>query len=172
MMSQEKDLRTMASDYAIANCNKGFNCTEAIYDALLRCGALKVPQETIALSFGFGGGIGLTGHTCGALCAVVLACGAAYGRPDPWRIPEDERIMEIRDYYRRYNKIVHDFIAENKSASCKELCAPFGDFQSRERRVYCMKLIGRSAAMAVDFLSMSQDEAFDLPFGENLAGAR
>jgi C_GCAxxG_C_C family probable redox protein len=168
-MSEERDLRTLASDYAIENYKNGLNCAECVYEALLRCGALKAPKETIAMTTGFGGGIGATGHTCGALSAAVMACGAVYGRPDPWSVPKEHRGSELRaKYYRRYNKMVNDFIEANTSATCKEICAPYSDWHSRERRINCLKLIGRTAAMAVDFLNMSQEEAFSLPYGKRV----
>lgn len=120
---------------------------------------------------GFGGGVGLTGHTCGALSGAVLSNGMVYGRKDPRTTPQEERGTEAAGkYYRRYNHIVHDFIKDNGSALCKEICQPFGDFHEKGRRVNFMKLIGRAAAEAYDYLQMDNETAFALPYGENMGG--
>lgn len=168
---EEKDIRTMAVDYAIENFRNGLNCCEAVYEALLRSGALKVPKETLAMAVGFGGGIGMSGYTCGALSGAVMACGAVYGRPDPWGTEAEERMTEIQNkYYRRYNHLAHDFVQANGSALCQEICAVYGDFHGKERRKNCLKVVANATGLAVDYLQMSQEEAFQLPYYKNMAG--
>lgn len=170
-MEENKDMRTKINDLAIENFKNGLNCAECVYDALVRGGALDVDPKTIAMCIGFGGGIGLTGHTCGALSAAVMANGAKYGRPDPWSVDKETRGTEIAEkYYRRYNKLTRDFIDAHHGESCREICAPFGDWHSKERRVNCMKLIGATAALAYDYLQMPQEEAFALPYGPGNMG--
>lgn len=166
---KDLDLRKLVNDLAIENFKKGLNCSECVYDALIRSGALKVPPETRAMAIGFGGGIGLSGNTCGALLAGIMANGAVYGRTDPWLADPEVRGSEISEkYYRRYNNMVHDFEEANGSASCKDICSKYEDWHCKGRRVMCMKLIGAAAAMAYDYLNMSQEEAFNLPYGDNV----
>jgi len=166
----EKDLKTLAADYAIENFRNGLNCSEAVYEALIRSGALKMPKESVAMTIGFGGGIGMSGYTCGALSAAIIACGCLYGRPDPWGIEADERMKEIQDkYYRRYNNLAYDFAQANGSALCNEICSKYGEFHDKERRKNCLKIVGRTAALTVDYLNMSQEEAFKLPYHANIA---
>ena len=170
-MENEKDLKTLVHDYAVENFKSGLNCAESVYDALLRSGALPVPKETIAMCIGFGGGVGLSGSACGALAAAIMANGAVYGRTDPWSVPQDVRGKEnIEKYYRRYNQMVREFIAENGSMTCREICAPFADWHGKERRQNCLRLVAAAASMAYEFLQMTQEEAFALPYGENIAG--
>lgn len=164
---EEKDMRTKISDLAIENYKNGLNCAESVYNALLRGGALKnVDPNTTAMCIGFGGGIGLSGYTCGALSAAVMANGAVYGRSDPFAAPSEERGREIAaKYYRRYNNLTHDFKIANNGVLCKEICAPFkDDWHGKERRLTCMKLIGDAAALAYDYLQIPQEEAFNLPY--------
>lgn len=171
-MENAKDMKTIVSDYAIENFKSGLNCAECVYDALLRSGALKVPKETIAMCIGFGAGVGLTGSTCGALLAAILANGAVYGRSDPWSVDQEIRGKEIvGKYYRRYNKMTQEFIAQNGSMICLEICKPYEDWHCKERRKNCLHLIAKTAVMAYEFLQMTQDEAFVLPYGNNIAGA-
>ena len=170
-MENEKDMGTVVSDYAIENFKNGLNCAESVMDALVRSGALKDSPEIVGLCTGFGGGIGLAGYTCGALSAAVMANSAIYGRPEPWKVDAEVRGSEIAEkYYRRYNRMVQDFIARNGSALCGEICAPYGDFHCKERRIGCLKMIGATAKLAYEYLQMTQDEAFALPYGPNLGG--
>lgn len=170
-MEETKDMRTTVCELAIQNFKSGLNCAECVYDALVRGGALKVDPKTIAMCIGFGGGIGLSGNTCGALSAAVMANGAKYGRPDPYAVDAEVRGHEIAEkYYRRYNKMTHDFEKANNGVTCRAICAPYGDWHSKERRIACMKLIGATAAMAYDYLQMPQTEAFTLPYAKDNMG--
>lgn len=160
----EEDIRKTVKDMAIENFKSGLNCAESVYDALIRSGALKVAPETRAMAIGFGGGMGLTGNACGALSAAILANGAKYGRPDPWTIDPEERGQQVSGkYYRRYNRLVHDFEKANNGVSCKDICKQFEDWHSRERRVMCMKMVGATAELAYDYLNISQEEALSFP---------
>ncbi len=172
METPATDLRELCGNLAVENFKGGLNCCESVYNALLRSGVLSgVDPKTQAMCIGFGGGIGLSGHTCGALSAIVMACGAVYGRPDPWAVSEDSRMSEIaQKYYRRYNRLTHDFEEQFGSTDCAELCSRFEDFHCVERRKSCLKMIAASAKLAYDYLQMSQEEAFALPYGENLGG--
>lgn len=172
-METEKDIRSLVYDYAIEGYKNGLNCAECVMDALIRSGALKVAPETRAMCVGFGGGIGLSGFTCGALSSAVMANGAVHGRPDPWVVDSEVRGQEISaKYYRRYNKLVRDFAEQNGGVLCRDICPPHGEWHSKERRIACMKLIGNTAVLAYDTMQMSQDEAFVLPYGENIGGLR
>ena len=168
---EEKDIYTLVSDYAIENFKKGLNCAESVTDALIRAGAIPDSPDARAMSIGFGGGIGLAGLTCGALSSAVMANGCVHGRRDPWSVPDESRGSEIAEkYYRRYNNLAHDFISANGSGLCREICEPFGDFHGKERRVNCMKLIGKTAALAYGYIMKGQEEAFALPYKDNLGG--
>ncbi|MGN8895937.1 C-GCAxxG-C-C family protein [Flavonifractor sp. HCP28S3_F3] len=166
------EIRELCGNYAVENFKNGLNCCESVYNALLRAGVLKnVAPETQAMCIGFGGGIGLSGHTCGALSAIIMACGAVYGRPDPWAVPAEERMAEIAGkYYRRYNRVVHEFESKFGSTDCAGISAPYEDWHSVERRKNCLKLIANSAKLAYDILQVPQEEAFQLPYGENMGG--
>jgi C_GCAxxG_C_C family probable redox protein len=152
---------------AVHNFNNGLNCAESVYDALLRSGALKAPKETLAMCTGFGGGVGLTGYICGALSAAVMANSAKYGRFSPHDSDDVKKELSSK-YYRRYNKLVHDFARETGAVNCADLCKEFDDFNSKERKMHCTKLVRKAAALAYDTLCVPQDTAFKLKYGENL----
>ena len=163
-------LRDKIKDLAVENYKNGLNCAECVIDALTRAGALPDSPSLMAAATGFGGGIGLSGYTCGALSAAIMANGAVHGRPDPWSVPEESRALELEKHYRRYNRLLHDFSEANGGVLCREITAPFEDWHSRERRKTCLKLIAAASALAFDYLTKSQEETFDLPYGQNMGG--
>jgi C_GCAxxG_C_C family probable redox protein len=142
----------------------GLNCAESVFDALRRAGVIEASAQSMAMCTGFGGGIGLSGFTCGALSGAVMGLGALHGRRDPWAIPEENRGHELaQKYYRRYNKLVHDFIASFGSVQCREINAKM-EWSSKERRRQCAQIIIDTAAMAYDNIMIAQEEAFRLPY--------
>lgn len=171
-MSVEKNMSKLVSDYAIENFRHGLNCAESVYHALLRAGALEgIDPSTASMVLGFGGGVGLSGCICGALSAAIIANRAKYGRKDPYAVPEEVRGSEITArYYRRYNNLIHDFTEVYGSPLCKEICGKYEDWNSKERKVGCLKMIGGTAALAYRYLQISQEASESMPYQENLAG--
>jgi len=169
-VEEKNEMRELCGQLAAENFRNGLNCSESVYNALLRAGALEgVDPDTQALCIGFGGGIGLSGHTCGALCALVMANGALYGRKDPYQVPEETRMSEIADrYYRRYNDLVWNFKKTFGSTTCEGIGEEFEDWHCKERRKKCMKLIIGAAKMGCDYLMMKNEKAFALPYGKNM----
>lgn len=170
--AKPENMEEYVQGLAIENFKNGLNCCESVFNALQRAGCLEgVAPESVAMCLGFGGGVGLSGCMCGALSAAVMANGAVYGRKDPYAVPDEERAPEIAQrYYMRYNNLIHDFKERYGSALCQEICGKFESFQSKERKVGCLKMIGGTAALAYRYLQMPQEEAEHLPYQENLAG--
>lgn len=172
-MVKIEEKKQLVNDYAIENFKNGLNCAESVYEALIRAGVLDVPKETLAICTGFGGGIGLYGEVCGALSAAIMANSAIYGRKDPWRVDPDQRGKEVAEkYYRRYNNMVREFKKINGCTSCRAIGAPYEDWHSKERRVHCLKLVGTTARLAYKYLQIAQEDAFEMPYGENMAGKK
>lgn len=170
-MTEGIDQRRQVQDYAIENFKNGLNCAECVVDAFMRAGVIERRPEIMALAVGFGGGLGLCGLTCGALSAAIIVNGLVHGRPDPWVVEQETRGAELSEkYYRRYNRLVHDFIDAHGGALCREISSAFEDWHSRERRKHCLKLIGQSALQAYDCLMVSEAESSDWPYGPNMAG--
>lgn len=169
MNNVNDDLSELVSKYAIENFKSGLNCAESVLEALIRAGVLPMDKETVAMCTGFGGGIGLYGATCGALSAAVLANSAVYGRKDPYAVDAAVRGSEIADkYYRRYNALVREFVERNGCTSCEGISAQYDDWEGKERRKYCLKMIGATAELAYKYLTIPQEEAFKLPYGKNM----
>ncbi|NCD09029.1 MAG: C_GCAxxG_C_C family protein [Negativicutes bacterium] len=169
MEKADKDLSELVSDYAIENYKHGLNCSESVYEALVRAGVLNVDKNTVGMCTGFGGGIGLYGATCGALSAAIMANSAVYGRKDPYAVDAAVRGSEIAEkYYRRFNNIVKEFVERNGCTSCEGITSKYEDWEGKERRIYCLKMIGATAQLAYKYLQIPQEEAFKLPYDKNM----
>lgn len=167
------ELERRIHSLAIENHKAGLNCAESVLDALIRSGAVHLPPESVALCTGFGSGIGLTGHTCGALSAAILALGSKFGRPDPMATDEEVRKKELASKnYRVFNNMVHEFAERNGSALCREISSRCGAWKGPKRKELCNTITGDTAVMVLKYLRMSPEEAFALKYGRNLGGCR
>lgn len=144
-------LSEQAEETARNYFKQGLNCSECVLAAFWDVYGIDLPKEAMTLCTGFGGGMGHTQNSCGAIAGAVMALSTVVGRKNPLAKPDmAERIAELQqDIYPKVASLVHDLEAEQGTLICRELCEPFDDFDSKERKKNCMKLIGRSAALAV-----------------------
>lgn len=92
--------RAALAEKAAANAGEhfrhGLNCSECVLKGFLELGLTDYPPETVALVSGMGGGMGGTGHLCGAVNAGMLAISSMHGRRDPYaKATMEERIDEL-----------------------------------------------------------------------------
>ena len=138
----------------------GLNCGEAVVKAFLDLGLTDYPPEIVALSTGFGGGIGMTKNTCGAVLGGVMVIGAMKGRKDPLeRETLSERVSQLQtEIYPIFRTFVSTFTDQYGSVVCKELSDPYGSFEGKERKRNCMQMIMQAAAIATR-LALEPEEA-------------
>jgi len=80
----KEDLINKAKENARQNFKDGLNCAESVLEAVISTGIIKdFPPEVVAVSTGFGGGIGQFGTICGALAGATIAVGCVHGRKTP-----------------------------------------------------------------------------------------
>jgi len=166
------EIRALAVEYAKDNMkNRKMNCSESVFEALIRCGAVDVPIETVAYATGFGGGGGCSGFTCGALSGAILANGVEHGRKDPSKAAD---AMELREkYYQRYNNLVSDFVKAAGSGICREISNGFADgYKDPEFRSNCRRIASEAAGIAVDYIKMDADEAAALQYDPSVLGIK
>jgi C_GCAxxG_C_C family probable redox protein len=131
---------------------QGFNCSQAVFATLAeplgfdRSLALKIASP-------FGGGIGRTGETCGAVSGALMALGLQFGfsEPDP---QAKERVYALaREYMRRFQE-------RYGAVACKaligvDLSTPEGLQKARELDVFktkCSQFIGGAVEIAEQML--------------------
>ncbi|MDL2273470.1 C-GCAxxG-C-C family protein [Oscillospiraceae bacterium OttesenSCG-928-G22] len=168
----EQDKRELVKQYAEEAFASGHSCAEAVFDALVRAGVASPPEGSISMLSGFGGGVGLSGYTCGALSGAIMAVGSKHGR-DPNKTDASERGSELYNgYYRLYNNLLHKFAESSGGALCREITEGTGEWSGPTRKGTCKKVVGDAVQLAYDFLQMSKEEAYAMPYGENMAGAK
>lgn len=151
-----EEIQELVSGLAKQNFKTGFNCAEAVLRACIDGGLLpQFPPEIVALSSGFGGGIGMTKHTCGAVSGAVMAVGGAYGRENPAEREEmAQRVQQLqKEVYPAFRAMVEEFKEQYGSITCSELTNPHGDFEGKERKRSCMQMITFAAGLAAKYLS-------------------
>ena len=156
-MTEEKVLTPVeqAEQAARGYFKQGLNCSECVLAAFFDVHGTTLPREAITLCTGFGGG-----NLCGAVAGAVMALSTVVGREDPFaKASMDERICELQeDIYPKVAALIKDIEAEYGTLICRELCDPFGDFECKERKKNCMKLIGRCAALAEQHALIADEE--------------
>jgi len=137
------------------NFREGLNCSECVFKSFLDLGFSNFPPETVALSSGFGGGIGMTKNNCGAFLGAALAVATIKGRKNPFsKETPDERVDELNNengIYSIFGSLVNEFQEKYGTLQCQKLIEPFGDWHSRERKKNCQEIIGYAAALAVKY---------------------
>lgn len=182
-MKITEEQKALARKYAEENIRSGLNCSESVLNALLRAKIIDFPEEATALASGLNGGVGSAGYTCGALASAMIALGAVYGRRDPIanraKILNDknksyqvENPKEDYRYYfmRRFNACVQEFKDTMGTCTCQEVVDANGGYYSADRQKKCEQMIHCGVEMALKYIDMEQDEANQLPFGDNLFG--
>ena len=99
---------------AVQLFNSNFNCSQAVLAAFAddfgmdEAAALKVGS-------GFGGGIGCSGGTCGALTGAVMALGLCCGTADP-----SDKTTKT-EVYRKVRRLTEEYKLRTGSTICREL---------------------------------------------------
>lgn len=102
------------SDNAIELFGQGFSCAQAVFAAF--AAELGIEHRTaLKVASGFGGGIGRTGSTCGALTGAIMAIGYKNGSTDP--ADQDKKIAN----YALVEKAIHLFKDRCGNVDCRDL---------------------------------------------------
>jgi len=102
------------TDRAVECFGSGFSCSQAVCSVFAE--DLGLDREmALRVSCGFGGGMGHTGQTCGAVTGAVMAIGLKYGKVDAG----DNRAKEIT--YAKVQEFKRCFCELHGSIQCEEL---------------------------------------------------
>jgi C_GCAxxG_C_C family probable redox protein len=169
----EEEMKEKVKTLAKDNFRTGLNCAESVFKALIDAKLVDFPPETVSLTTGFGGGIGLAGDVCGALAAAVMGIGASHGRRNPTEGTMDEKVDQLYGNpgrYRFFNQVSHKFAEKFGSTQCDELNKEYPDWFQKDRFRKCMNIVVDTAGMAVEFIYQGKREGYTQPFGKNMAG--
>ena len=138
---------TVAGEYF----KQGLNCAECVFQSCLDMQNINLPKEVISLASGFGGGMGQTRNTCGAITGAILALSALKGRNNFEKETPKERIQQIQQVYIPFKEMVQEIEQQYGTLICKELSAPHGDFAGKERKKNCKQIISYCAGLVAKY---------------------
>jgi len=116
-MSADPSPSTPVADAADRYFQEGLNCAQSVLRAVAEARGHTCPACIPAVALGMGGGIGHTGHTCGALTGAVLAAGLAVELRHP-TVALPARKAEAN---RVASRLVEAFAAQFGSTDCATL---------------------------------------------------
>jgi C_GCAxxG_C_C family probable redox protein len=140
-------------DRAVESFKSGFSCSQAVCYVFAE--DLGLDRETaLRVSGGFGGGMGHTGQTCGAVTGAVIAIGLKYGKVDA----DDNRAKEIT--YEKVQELKRRFCELHGSILCEDLLGmaisdPVGLAKAREAGLFkerCPVFVRDAAAILEEIL--------------------
>lgn len=141
-------------DLARARFSAGFSCSQSVLAAFAP--DLGLDAETaLRVAAAFGGGMGRTGGTCGAVTGALMALGLKYGATRG-----DDKAAKERTYTLA-REFIQRFEARNSGVACAELLGvnistPEGQSAAREANLFktvCPRLVA-SAAEILDAMGV------------------
>jgi len=165
-----------ARQRARKNFSLGYNCAEAVFEAVMGECDLGLPADALRLATGFGGGVGLYGDTCGALAGAVLAVSAAHGRrslpegePREAAMASKEQFYGRPGIYRLFNQIPNRIAEKYGSTLCRDLTSKWQDqWLCREHALSCREIMTDAAGIAAEMVLADKAEMMNRPFGSNV----
>jgi C_GCAxxG_C_C family probable redox protein len=147
-----KDQPTRLSQTAETLHLQGFNCSQAVFSTLAEPLGFD-PSLALKIASPFGGGIGRTGETCGAVSGALMALGlqSGFDQPDPQA--KDRVYALAREFMRRFQE-------RYGAVACKaligvDLSTPEGLQKAREQDVFkikCSQFIAGAVEIAEQML--------------------
>lgn len=102
------------SDKAVNKFKEGYNCAQSVLFSLSDLTGIS-EDYSLKIGTGFGGGMGRTQHTCGAVTGGILAINHLYGRG----LEEGKEKQE--DVYSKVQKFINEFEKQHNSIECRDL---------------------------------------------------
>ena len=141
------------TEIVLERIEQGFNCSQSVFSAFAPL--LGIPDElAMKLASPFGGGIGRTGHVCGAVSGALMVIGVKHGTTTPEG--NDKTYKVTREFIRRFEE-KHASIICRQLIDC-DLGTPEGLQSAREKQVFktiCPVLI-KDAAEIVSSLAVQE----------------
>jgi C_GCAxxG_C_C family probable redox protein len=140
-------------ELSVNRFQEGFSCSQAVFSPYAEAMGLD-RDMALRIAGGFGGGMGRTGQTCGAVTGALMAIGLKYGTVDA----ADKQTKEKT--YARVKEFSQRFTFRNGSTTCKDLLGcdistSSGHRAAQEQGLYkriCPKLVKDAAEIVGEML--------------------
>jgi len=142
------------ADLALDCFKEGFNCSQAVVSAFAP--ELGLDRETaLRVAAAFGGGMGRTGETCGAVSGALMAIGLRYGQSTPEDKQAKEKTYEIaREFLDRFG-VLHEGCVKCRDLLGYDISTPEGMQTAREKDLFqtlCPEFVRDAAEIAEQML--------------------
>jgi C_GCAxxG_C_C family probable redox protein len=143
-------------ELALAQFDKGFNCSQAVFSAFAE--DFDLDQETaLKIAGPFGGGMGRMAETCGTVTGALMALGLKYSATSG----EDKETKERT--YALAREFVERFKARNGAATCRalleyDISTPEGHQAAQDQKLFksvCPKYVADAAEIAEEMINNS-----------------
>lgn len=144
---------------AVSLFNEGYNCSQAVASAFADIYGID-EKLMLKLATGFGGGIGRTRETCGAVCGMVMLASLEKGYGES---PNNKAKAEC---YATVQKLINEFRATHGTTICAELLGVSRNAQhsvtpeARTAEYYkkrpCPQMVASAARIYANFLNSNE----------------
>ena len=144
----ETERNVSRTDLALSRFGEGFSCSQSVLSAFAPDLGLDT-DAALRVSAAFGGGMGRTGRTCGAVTGALMVLGLRHGA-----IRGDDKATKERTYALA-REFIERFEARNSGVACAELLGvdigtPEGHSAAREAGLFktvCPGLVASAATI-------------------------
>jgi C_GCAxxG_C_C family probable redox protein len=99
---------------ALSNFRDDFNCAQSVFGAFASHYGLDI-DKAFKISSGFGGGMGRSGRTCGAVTGAYMVIGLKYGMGlDKDRVAKNKTYQIVNDFSNKFQE-------KNGSMICRDI---------------------------------------------------
>jgi C_GCAxxG_C_C family probable redox protein len=143
----ETDHNTHRTDLARSRFGAGFSCSQSVLSAFASDLGLEL-DAALRVSAAFGGGMGRTGRTCGAVTGALMVLGLRYGATRPDSAAKERTYAMVREFVARFE-------ARHGATACADLLGvnigtPEGQAAAREANLFkavCPELVASAATI-------------------------
>ena len=141
---------------AVEYSENGFNCAQSVFSSYAE--RFGLDQETaLKIAVCFGGGIGQTGRTCGAVSGALMTLGLKYGTTD-----SQDKEAKAKNY-ERAREFMEKFSTRHHSIMCRELLdcdisTPEGHQYAREHNLFSIRCRSQFIRSAAEILEEMLEE--------------
>jgi C_GCAxxG_C_C family probable redox protein len=141
--------------------SEGYACSQSVLLAFAEDLGLA-PEQAIRIASGFGGGMGRTGQTCGAVSGAAMVLGLAFGGSVTGDRPAIAAAKEaanerVRQFFQAFSRL-HGSL-ECNSLLCVDISTPEGRSQAREQGKFstlCPALVADAARITQEILDEAE----------------
>jgi C_GCAxxG_C_C family probable redox protein len=143
------------TELAVTQFEAGFNCSQAVFSPYAE--AMGLDKDTaLKIAGTFGGGMGRTGQTCGAVTGAIMALGLKYGATDSAdKETKEQAYLRVQAFAQRFATRNGDDLSCKALLGC-DISTADGQKMAHELGLYrsiCPKLVKDAAEIVEEILA-------------------